>query len=157
VTFGLAVGYLACYAVYLVFPVDGPAHTMARYSGPLTDGFFYQLSMNAVHAGDSLGTAFPSSHVVGAVSMAILATRWFPRPVSLVFSLEATGVVLATVYTQNHFAIDAAVGVTAALILQLFVAPPLEVALARRRSVPPVPPLPVFTPTPDTLGRGESP
>lgn len=156
VTFGLAVGYLACYAVYVLFPVDGPAHTMARYTGPLTEGFFYRLSVGAVHAGDSLGTAFPSSHVVGAVSMAILASRWFPRPVSALFGLEAVGVVLATVYTQNHFAIDAAAGVVAALVLQLVVAPQLEVALDRRRPAPPVPPLPDFTPTPELLGRGGS-
>jgi membrane-associated phospholipid phosphatase len=157
VTFGLALGYLACYAVYAVFPVDGPAHTMVRYSGALTDGFFFRLSMSVRHAGDSRGTAFPSSHVVGAVSMAVLAIRWLPRPVAVLFVLEAAGVILATVYTQNHFAIDAAAGLVAGLVLQLAVAPQLETTRGERRAAIPVPPLPVFTPTPGSLGRGGSP
>jgi membrane-associated phospholipid phosphatase len=130
--------------LYALFPVDGPSHTMARYAGPLTDGFFYRLSTNAVHAGDSLGTAFPSSHVVGAVSMAILAARWLPRRVALVFAMEGVGVVLSTVYTQNHFAIDSAVGVLLALGVQLIAVPALESTLRERRLELPVPPLPVY-------------
>jgi membrane-associated phospholipid phosphatase len=154
VVFGLAVAYLGCYVLYVLFPVDGPSHTMARYAGPLTEGFFYRLSTNAVHAGDSLGTAFPSSHVVGAVSMAILAARWLPRRVALVFALEALGVALSTVYTQNHFAIDAAAGVLLALGVQLIAVPALEAVLQGRRAELPVPPLPIYvTPLPDRARR----
>ena len=159
VVFGLTVGYLACYAVYVVFPVDGPSYTMARYAGPLTEGFFYRLSTGAVHAGDSMGTAFPSSHVMGAVSMAILAARWLPRRVAAIFALEALGVALSTVYTQNHFAIDSAVGVLFAFGAQLLGVPALAALLGRPRSRAslPVPPLPlcVSTPTPD--GHGGEP
>jgi membrane-associated phospholipid phosphatase len=125
-----------------------------RYAGPLTDGFFYRLSTNAVHAGDSLGTAFPSSHVAGAVSMAILAARWLPRRLALVFGLEALGVVLSTVYTQNHFAIDSAVGVLLAVGVQLIAVPALEAVLQERRAELPVPPLPVYVmPQPDRARR----
>jgi len=157
VTFGLAIGYLSCYAVYALFPVDGPAHTMTRFAGPLTEGFFYRLSVNAVHAGDSLGTAFPSSHVVGAVSLAILGARWLSRPVALVFGLEAAGVVLATIYTQNHFAIDALVGLGMATMLQLGAVPFLDAALDGRHAATPLPPLPDFQPTPIPIGRGGHP
>jgi len=150
IVFGLAVTYLTCYVVYALFPVDGPSHTMARYAGPLADGFFYRLSTNAVHAGDSLGTAFPSSHVAGAVSMAILAARWLPRRVALVFGFEGLGVVLSTVYTQNHFAIDSLAGVLLAVGAQLIAVPVLEATLRERRAALPVPPLPVYvTPQPD--------
>lgn len=154
VVFGLAVSYLGCYALYVFFPVDGPSNTMARYAGPLTEGFFYGLSATVVHAGDSLGTAFPSSHVVGSVTMAVLAMRWFSRPIATLFVLEAGGVVLSTVYTQNHFAVDAVAGLVFALVAQHLFAP----ALARvryggqRRAV--VPPLPVYPALGETTTGG---
>ena len=144
VMLGLAVAYLGCYALYAVFPVDGPSHTMARYAGPLTEGLFYRIATEAVHAGDSLGTAFPSSHVAGAVTMAILASRWLSRPVAWLFGLEAAGVVLATVYTQNHFAVDALAGILLAALLQLVAVPLLSASLAGRPIRIPVPPLPVY-------------
>lgn len=136
---GLTPAFLFCFASYIVFPVDGPSHTALRYAGPLTEGFLYQLVASVVHAGDSLGTAFPSSHVAGTVTMAILASRWLGRPVAWLFAFEAVAVVAATVYTQNHFAIDALAGVVAAFGVDVMVRarPALSMAAA-------VPPLPQF-------------
>jgi membrane-associated phospholipid phosphatase len=122
-TFGLAVTYLACYLVYIAFPVDGPMHTMGRASGPFSDGFFYGLVHWAQGVGDSLGAAFPSSHVAGAVTSVVLAWRWFGRGVATLLTIEAVGVCLSTVYTQNHYAIDSLAGVVWGLGLQLVVAP----------------------------------
>lgn len=143
VVFTLSVAYFACYALYAVFPVDGPTYTMTRYVGPLTEGFFYQLAIGAVHAGDSMGTAFPSSHVIGAVTMALLAWRWFSRPVAVAFALEAVGVVLSTVYTQNHFAIDSLAGLVFAVATFALLVPAVRGLLSsHERAV--VPPLPCF-------------
>jgi len=153
VTLGLTVAYLACYVLYTVFPVDGPSHTMARFAGGLTEGFFYRLAHGAVHPVDSLGTAFPSSHVAGAVSMAILSARWLRRPVALLFGLQAVGVALATVYTQNHFAIDALAGACLAVVLQVRVVPRLSVSLTGRRAAAPQA-LTDLSPTPVPIGRG---
>lgn len=145
IVFGLTVAYFACYALYTAFPVDGPSHTMVRYAGPLTDGFFYRFVTATVHAGDSMGTAFPSSHVVGAVVIALLAWRWFSRPVAAAFALEAVGVVMATVYTQNHFAIDVVAGVLLAVAAHWLLAPAARTLLSGSRARAPVPPLPVFS------------
>jgi membrane-associated phospholipid phosphatase len=117
VVFRLTLAYLACFAIYVVFPVEGPSHSATRFVGELTEGFFYRLSTGAVHAGDSLGTAFPSSHVVGVVTMALLAVKWFSRPIAIAYVGLAIGVAIATVYTQNHFAIDSVAGVLYALAL----------------------------------------
>lgn len=153
VVFGLAIAYLTCYAAYTLFPVDGPSYTMSRYAGPLTDGFFYQLARGAVHAGDSMGTAFPSSHVVGAVTIALLAWRWFSRPVAVLFAIEAIGVVLSTVYTQNHFAVDAIAGLFLAIATHAFLAPAVRsLWTPRLREV--VPPLPIHATAPGTLTTG---
>jgi farnesol dehydrogenase len=107
---GLATIYLGCFAVYLTFPVEGPRHATEVYVGPHMAGFFYGAVVTAQGLGDSLGTAFPSSHVAGAVGIAIIAWRWLPRWIAVVLSLEATGVAFATVYTQNHYALDALAG-----------------------------------------------
>ncbi len=132
VVFRTTVAYLACYASYAIFPVDGPSHTMERFVGPHTEGFFYQLVTSAIHAADSMGTAFPSSHVVGVVTMALLATRWFSRPMARLYLLGALGVAVSAVYTQGHFAIDSVAGIAYGVALYAFVSPMLERVLAAR-------------------------
>ena len=122
----LMVTYLGCYTLYLMFPVDGPGHTMVHYQGAPTTGFFYRLVHEAGDFGDSMGTAFPSSHVAGALTAAWAGWRWFSRPIAILLALEAAGVVVATVYTQNHYAIDVLAGILWAVLLQLTVVPALE-------------------------------
>lgn len=125
VTLRMLVTYLGCFTLYIMFPVDGPAHTMVHYTGVPTTGFFYHLVHAAGDFGDSMGTAFPSSHVAAALTAAWAGWRWFSRPVAILLALEAAGVVLATVYTQNHYAIDVLAGFVLAVILQLAVVPAL--------------------------------
>lgn len=151
-TFRLLVTYVGCYVVYLAFPVDGPSHTMTRYAGDLTEGLLYGLVHGAVELGDSLGTAFPSSHVAGAVTIAVLGWRWFGRGVAMLLSAEAVGVLLSTVYTQNHYAIDAVAGLLLALTLQLAVVPWLAGALAGASGRSPTRPR-LLTPVPQSAAR----
>ena len=128
----LAVTYLACFIVYFTFPVVGPLDLFPAWHPPDGDGLFARLTW-AMHAGgNSLGTAFPSSHAAGAVTFAVLAWRRGGPGLAALATLCAAGVVLATVYTQNHFAVDAAAGVLLALLLQARVVPVLEPRLAVR-------------------------
>jgi membrane-associated phospholipid phosphatase len=99
---------------------------MEKFVGPHMEGFFYNLVVSGTHAADSMGTAFPSSHVVGAVTAALVAVQWFSRPWAVVFLLGALGVALSTVYTQSHFAIDTVIGIVFAVVLYYAVAPALE-------------------------------
>jgi membrane-associated phospholipid phosphatase len=131
--FRLTVAYLSCYLVYLFFPVDGPHFLLEHYDGELTGGLFYQLVDVTQRAGDSRGCTFPSSHVAGAVTAAVIAWRWLPRPLAILLSLEAAGVVCSTIYTQNHYAIDSVAGLTWTLTLQLLLVPVLLRRLDRRR------------------------
>jgi len=132
----LLVTYTGCFVIYLVFPVVGPPDMMALPE--IARGFFYSLSHGAQAAGDSLGTAFPSSHVAGAVTIAFAASRWFSRPVARGFLLFAALVALATVYTRNHYTIDAVAGALWAILLQVAVVPLL---LQRREPLVSVPQL----------------
>jgi membrane-associated phospholipid phosphatase len=124
--FRVTLAYVACYVSYAIFPVDGPSHTMEKFVGPHMEGFFYNLVVSGTHAADSMGTAFPSSHVVGAVTAALVAVQWFSRPWAVVFLLGALGVALSTVYTQSHFAIDSVIGIVFAAVLYYPLAPVLE-------------------------------
>ncbi len=154
--FRLMVTYVGCYLIYITFPVLGPRLAMEAYAGPHTDGLFYQIVHGALEVGDSRGTAFPSSHVAGGVTIAYLAWRWFSRPVALLMSLEATGILLSTVYTQSHYAIDAVAGLAWALGLQVFVVPMLRFLLSGRRPAP-TPVLPDFAVMlPATGGTGDT-
>ena len=116
----LLVTYTGCFVIYLVFPVVGPGMPVLP---EVAHGFFYSISHSGKAAGDSLGTAFPSSHVAGAVTIAFAAARWFSRPVARGYLLLAALVALATVYTRNHYAIDAVAGALWAILLQVAVVP----------------------------------
>ena len=130
-TLRLMVTYLTCYLIYLAFPVFGPTDMLPMYQGELNDGVFYHLTHAAKEAGNSAGTAFPSSHVAGAVTSAVLAWRWLARRLAWLVSAQALGVVVATVYTQQHWAIDSAAGLLLALALQAFAVPWLCETLSR--------------------------
>lgn len=153
ITLRLMVAYLSCYLIYIAFPVDGPNVLAVPYEGALTGGFFYQL----VHAievfGDSRGAAFPSSHVVGAVTIAYLGWRWFRPWVAVLLMVEAFGVIASTVYTQNHYAVDSLAGIVWALAVNFIVFPVLIEALRPGRIRHPVPVLPRFTPASEGARR----
>ncbi len=138
----LAVTYLACFTLYMFFPVVGPRELWGIHAGDLTQGFFYQLNLAIRTGGDALGTAFPSSHTAGSITFAWIAWRFGPRWLAALTTGLAALIVLATVYTQNHLAIDTAAGIVAALGLQGVV---VSVLLAPS-------PEPQGTETPSSLG-----
>jgi len=145
--FRLTVTYLGCYVLYLWFPVDGPSALLPHYQGALTDGFWYQVVKSAHDSGDSLGTAFPSSHVAGSITIALVAWRWLPRFWAGLILGEAVAVCFATVYTQNHYAIDALAGLVWAGALQIVAAPLVQRWLTQDDDArPPIPVLPRFGP-----------
>lgn len=142
VTLRLTTAYLACYAVYLVFPTAGPKVFGVPFDGAvpggaLTEGFFFELVAQAHETSNVWGAAFPSSHVAGAVTVAWLGWRWFSPGVAILLSIQALGVVLSTVYTQNHYAIDSIAGMVFALSLQAWAVPGIRRlhAVAKRGTV----------------------
>jgi membrane-associated phospholipid phosphatase len=130
--FRVTLAYLTSFLIYIVFPVDGPHVLRPRFDGALTGGFFYRLVASTQEGGDVLGASFPSSHVAGMVSLAWVSWRRLPGWAAGLVTLAAVGVVLSTVYTQNHYAIDSVAGVAWALLLQMAVAP----AVLGRRADP---------------------
>lgn len=125
-----------CYLAFIFFPVLGPYYTFARPEGSGA-GLFAGLVEQMLRAGASLGAAFPSSHVAGAMAVAVVALR-FSRRLSYGLIVLAFSIMLATVYGSFHYAVDALAGfvygVTTALL-----GPWLHARLLRRTRLPLVP------------------
>jgi membrane-associated phospholipid phosphatase len=135
---GIAATDLGCSLIYSYFPVVGPRELWPILRGTLTQGLFYQLIAGIRSTGDSLGTAFPSSHTAGAVTFAWIAWLYAPRALGWLMVSLAILIAVATVYTHNHFAIDTLAGVVVAVFMQSIVVPYLTAgrltALDRRRA-----------------------
>jgi membrane-associated phospholipid phosphatase len=113
--FALMVTFYTCYVVSLFFPVAGP-----RYAFPLPDNaatavWPARAAQWLLNSGDSWGVAFPSSHVAAAVVATGMLLRYARRP-GLVLLPLTTGLVLAVVYGQFHYAVDAVAGLALAAV-----------------------------------------
>jgi membrane-associated phospholipid phosphatase len=121
--FSVTLTHLVCFAIYLSFPVLGPWQFGSH--GVVPHGLFYTLSAAVQQGGDSLGTACPSTHVAGSMTIALVAWRRFPRALAIAFAADAVLIALATVYTQNHYAFDVLSGLFVVFVLQAAAAPAL--------------------------------
>lgn len=116
--------YTLCFLLFALMPVDGPRHTGMIFEGPAAQGPFAELvQIVAVEHGESLGAAFPSSHVAGAVTMAWVGWLYLPRWAFWLLAVEAMGVFLSTFYTQAHYAIDSVAGLLLAMVVQVGLLP----------------------------------
>ncbi len=119
------VAYLACFVVFVVYPVAGPNYAFAHPTGPVREVWSARLVYNVLAGGSSFGTAFPSSHVAASTAATLALWRVW-RPLGIIFTGPLIFLVIATVYTQMHYGIDAgsglAVGILAALVVRKWAA-----------------------------------
>ncbi len=104
------VSYMLCYVVFLVWPTEGPAHTLrAWHTAPVVGGPFHWLVLLIQHSAGVHGNAFPSSHVAAGLVALIFAWRHSPRlgawltPLVLLLCVGA-------VYDRYHYASDVVAG-----------------------------------------------
>jgi membrane-associated phospholipid phosphatase len=103
-------GYLACYVIFLVFPTEGPAHTLRHlHTQPLPAGPLRAVVEFVQQAGTH-GNAFPSAHAVGAVVPVIFAWRYAPKLVPWLLPLLVL-MCAGAVYDRYHYASDMIGGV----------------------------------------------
>ena len=122
------VTYLVCDSIYLAVPTLGPRAVQASLEANAAGhaGGVFQLFNDALRSfGDSPGTAFPSSHVAGILTVAIAARATGNRTFGNVMTALGIGVSAATVYTQNHYLLDAIGGAALAITLQYALLPVL--------------------------------
>ena len=114
--------YLVCYLVFIFFPTEGPAHTLAsQHDLPLPGGgpFHWMVQLIQSNAGVH-GNAFPSAHVAGAVVARFLAWKYVPR-LGLCLTLLVVLLCIGAVYDRYHYVSDViagiVVGVGASLVI----------------------------------------
>lgn len=114
--FAITVTFFICYVVFLFFPVAGPRYAFALAHNAATEVTPARLAQWLLDRGDSWGAAFPSSHVAASVVATGMAWRHW-RKLGLVLAPFTAGLVLAVVYGQFHYAVDALSGLILAGVM----------------------------------------
>jgi len=103
--------YMFCYAAFILFPTEGPAHTLASsHLSPLPGGgpFHWMVGLIQRNAGVH-GNAFPSAHVAGAVVAVYFAWQYLPR-VRWVLTALVCLLCVGAVYDRYHYVSDVVAG-----------------------------------------------
>lgn len=114
VLFVTMLAYVACYVVFLLFPVAGPNYAFSHPAGVVREPWSAKAVYGVLGSGSSIGTAFPSSHVAATIA-AVLALWKEWKPLAVALTVPAGVLVVATVYCQMHYGIDALAGVGVAV------------------------------------------
>ncbi len=110
--------YMLCYAVFLSFPTEGPAHTLRTlHTVPLEGGPFHFLVNLIQKHGGVHGNAFPSSHVGAAFVALIYAWRYVPRLGAALTPLVGL-LCIGAVYDRYHYVSDILGGIAVAVVAE---------------------------------------
>ena len=109
------VAYVVCYVIFALYPVAGPNYAFAHPTGPVREVWTARLVYGILEGGSSFGAAFPSSHVAASLAATLALWRVW-KPLAAVFTIPLILLVVATVYCQMHYGIDAGVGLLVGLI-----------------------------------------
>ncbi len=121
VMFVSVVSYMLCYVVFLLFPTEGPAHTLrALHTVPLEGGPFHFLVNLIQKHGGVHGNAFPSSHVAAAFVALIYAWRYAPRLGAALTPLVVL-LCVGAVYDRYHYVSDIVGGIVVAALAKTMV------------------------------------
>ncbi len=116
--FAVMATFVACYLVFLFFPVAGPYYVFPRPDSWFTANAPARIVYATLAAGSSYGAAFPSSHVAAAVAATVAAYRGNKV---LGFALVVPTLLLSVgvVYCQMHYAVDAVAGAVVGVAIGL--------------------------------------
>ena len=116
----IALTFYVCGSVFVFFPVAGPRYAFPFPDNAATAVWPARAARWLLDQGDAWGSAFPSSHVAGAVVATLCALRFW-RPLGLVLAPLTAGLVFGVVYGQFHYAVDALAGLVVAFAVMIAV------------------------------------
>lgn len=104
-------GYIFCFIVYLLFPMEGPRHTLAylHAATPLSGGPFHWAVETIQRYGGVHGNAFPSAHITAATVASLFATRYARSLVPWLLPLLVL-MCVGAVNDRYHYVSDAVAG-----------------------------------------------
>jgi len=101
-----SLAYYPGYLISILFPIEGPYHTMAPLQSAELHGGFFTAVMDLVEKyGRVHGAAFPSAHVSGA-TVAVLGAWRYRRALFWTFLPFFVAMLVSTVYCRYHYASD---------------------------------------------------
>lgn len=106
-TLALCIAYYLCYVIFILFPIEGPYHTLRHLQQTHEmHGWIFTAAVELVEKhGRIHGGAFPSAHVAGSVVALIAAFRW-SKKLGWALTPLIIGVMISTVYGRYHYAAD---------------------------------------------------
>jgi membrane-associated phospholipid phosphatase len=100
------ISYLICYVVFILFPTEGPAYTLAaQHTVELRGGPFHWLVLLIQKHAGVHGNAFPSSHVAAGFAALLFAWKYAPR-LGWALAPFVLFLCLGAVYDRYHYASD---------------------------------------------------
>lgn len=115
--------YLICYVVFILFPTEGPAHTLAAqhdFAVPGGGPFHWMVQLIQSNAGVH-GNAFPSAHVAGAVVALLFAWKYVPR-LGLALTPLVVLLCIGAVYDRYHYVSDVIAGIVVGIGASIVIA-----------------------------------
>ncbi|MEZ4413471.1 MAG: phosphatase PAP2 family protein [Gemmatimonadales bacterium] len=106
---------LACYLVFLTWPVVGPYYEFPRPDAWFLDNGPARLVYAMLASGSSYGAAFPSSHVAATIAATSGAWRG-DRRLGLAMLVPALLLIVSVVYCQMHYGVDALTGIAVGMV-----------------------------------------
>jgi membrane-associated phospholipid phosphatase len=105
--FALCLSYILCYLVFILYPIEGPYHTLrALQTVTETPGWIFTHLVEFVEKhGRIHGGAFPSAHVTGSF-VATMAAYRYSRKLGHAVLILALGVCVSAVYGRYHYVVD---------------------------------------------------
>lgn len=102
--------YVSCYLFFILFPTEGPAHTLAALHSRQLHGWLFHWAVLLIqdHAGVH-GNAFPSSHVAAGLVALIFAWKYRPKLGAALTPLVLL-LCLGAVNDRYHYASDVLAG-----------------------------------------------
>jgi membrane-associated phospholipid phosphatase len=116
-TDALSIGYVLCYATYLLFPTQSPANRLgvqqiaAAHGGPFQAMVQFIQNRGGVH-----GNAFPSAHIMLAFVVLVVAYRFLPR-VAPWLLVPILLMCVGAVYDGYHYASDVVAGAVMGIVI----------------------------------------
>lgn len=123
-----------CYTIFIFYPVGGPWNHFDRPAvaqvGYIVPPIVHRVLVNL----ESVGTAFPSSHVAVATAVWLLSAR-LDRRVFRLHAFLVPALIIGTVYGGFHYAVDSLVGIAIGLAVVLL-GPRINRALGEEAPAP---------------------
>jgi membrane-associated phospholipid phosphatase len=106
----MCVTYYLDFLIFILFPIEGPHHTLAHLQQVELAGGPFTTLINLIEKhGRVHGGAFPSNHIAGSMVVLFAALR-FARRLGYALAPLALSICVATVYGRYHYAIDVFAG-----------------------------------------------